>query len=64
MNADLRALVAEELEAVQRGGPEQNMYRMVYEQVRLNDLGSRAQVEATPQAAHEFALRTVQERSP
>jgi len=60
MNAQQRALVAKELEAIPSGGPDQNMYRMVYEQVRLNGLGSDAQVEATPQAAHEFALRTVQ----
>jgi hypothetical protein len=64
MNAQQRALVAKELEGIPRGGPDQNMYRMVYEQVRLNGLGPRAQVGATPQAAHEFALRTVREDQP
>jgi len=63
MNGNLRALVAKELEAIPRGGPDQNMYRMVYEQVRLNGLGSQAQVDATPQAALEFALRTVREHA-
>jgi hypothetical protein len=64
MNAQQHALVAKELEAIPRGGPDQNMYRMVYEQVRLSGLESKAQVEATPQAAHEFALRTVREHQP
>jgi hypothetical protein len=64
MNPLLRALVATELDAIPRGGPDQNQYRMVYEQVRLNGLGSKAQVEATPQAAHDFALRTVRGHHP
>jgi len=59
MNTQHLALVAEELKAIPRGGPLQNMYRMVYEQVRLCGLAPRAQVEATPKAAHELALSAV-----
>jgi hypothetical protein len=61
MNAQQRALVAKELEGIPRGGLGQNMYRMAYEQARLNGLGSRVQIAATPQAAHELSLRTVRE---
>ena len=64
MNADLRALTAKEIETIPRGGLDQNMYCMVYEQVRLNGLGSKAQVEGTAEVAHGFALRTVQEHNP
>jgi len=40
------------------------MYRMVYEQARLNGLGTRPEVAATSQAAHEIALRTAREHQP
>ena len=64
MNAQLLGLVAQELEAIPRGGLDQNMYRMAYEQARLNGLGSRPEVAAAGQAAHEVALRLVRERKP
>jgi len=64
MNAQLRAQVETELEAIPRGSPAQNMYRMVYEQARLNGLGTRPQVAATSHAAHEFALRAAREHQP
>jgi hypothetical protein len=64
MNAQLRALVAQELDAIPRGGLDQNIYRMAYEQARLNGLGSRPEVEATSQAAHEVALRLAREKQP
>ncbi len=56
--------MAKELVAIPRGGPGQNVYRMVCEQVRLDGLGSQAQVEATPQGGQEFALGTAQEHRP
>jgi hypothetical protein len=64
MNAQVRARVAKELEAIPRGSPAQNLYRMVYEQVRLNGLGTRAELPDAPCAAHEVALRTVTELHP
>jgi hypothetical protein len=64
MNPQQRALVAQELQAVPRGGLDQNIYRMGYEQARLNGLGSRAQIAATPWAAYQLALRTVRKHYP
>jgi hypothetical protein len=64
MNLRLRALVAHELHCIPRGCLDQNLYRMAYEQARLNGLGSRPEVAATSQAAHEVALRVVRERQP
>ena len=64
MNAQIRAQVATELEAIPRGSLAQNMYRMVYEQVRLNGLGARAEVGSTSEDAHNFALQTVREQHP
>jgi aspartokinase-like uncharacterized kinase len=63
-SAELNALVTEELVAIPRGGFYQNMYRMAYEQARLNGLGSRPEVAATSQAAHEVALRLVRQQQP
>jgi hypothetical protein len=40
------------------------MYRMIYQQVRQNGLGARAEVEPTPEDARVFALRTVREQYP
>jgi len=40
------------------------MYRMVYEQARLNGLGRRAQLARTAAAAHDSALRAVREHQP
>ena len=40
------------------------MYRMIYEQARLNGLGRRAQIASTASATHEFALRAVGEQQP
>jgi hypothetical protein len=64
MNAQVRAQVATELEAIPRGGPAQNMYRMVYERARLNGLGTRAEVGLNPGDAHAFALQVVREQNP
>jgi hypothetical protein len=60
----LTALVTEELEVIPRGDFYQNMYRMIYEQVRLNGLGCRAQIAGSVTAAHKFALRAVREQQP
>lgn len=64
MNAQDRAEVAEELEAIPRGTLTQNMYRAAYEQARYNGLGSRPQIAATPEAAHEVALSAVRVNHP
>jgi len=63
-STELNTLVTEELVAIPRGGFCQNMYRMAYEQARLNGLGSRPEVAATTQAAHEVALLLVREKQP
>jgi len=62
--SDFSTVVTRELTIIARGDFYQNMYRMVYEQVRINGLGTKAKVEATPQAAHGFAVRTVREHHP
>ncbi len=62
MNAQTR--VANELEAIPRGTVAQNMYRMVYQQARLNGLGSRPETGPTSEDAHAFALLTVREQHP
>jgi hypothetical protein len=64
MNRNPRAVVATELKAIPRGSPAQNMYRMVYEQARLNALGSHAEIEGTQIAAHNLALRIVRQHQP
>ncbi len=46
MNGQTRAL-ANELEALPRGTLAQNIYRMVYQQARLNSLGSRPRLDPT-----------------
>jgi len=56
-----RELVARELDAIPRGSQLQNMYRMVYEQARLNGLGNHPNFPPTEEAAHVLALRSVQE---
>jgi hypothetical protein len=63
-SAELISFVTEELAAIPREGFYQNMYRMIYEQARLNGLGCRAQIAGTASAAHEFALRAVREQQP
>jgi hypothetical protein len=56
----LATLVTEELGVIPRGDFHQNMY----EQVRLNGLGRRAQIAGSVSAAHEFALRAVRVQQP
>lgn len=63
-SSELNALVMKELVAIPRGGIYQNMYRMAYEQARLNGLGSRPELAATSQAAQEVALRLVRQLQP
>lgn len=60
----LRTLPDTALAVIPRGGFYQNMYRMIYEQARLNGLGRRAQIASTASATHEFALRAVGEQQP
>ena len=64
MSTELDALVTEELATIPRGGFYQNLYRMVYEQARLNGLGRRAQIAGTAPAAREFALGVVRQQQP
>jgi hypothetical protein len=64
MNAQVRAQVATELEAIPRGDPAQNMYRMVYEQARMNGLGARAEIGPTAADAHAFAVQAIREQNP
>jgi hypothetical protein len=40
------------------------MYRMFYEQIRLNGMGGRPQVPATSASAHDLALKMVREHEP
>jgi hypothetical protein len=63
-NTKFSTIVTEELAAIPKGECYQNMYRMVYEQARLNGLGRRAQIAGTAAVAHEFALRSVREHQP
>ena len=63
-NSDLCTIVTGELAAIPRGNFYQNMYRMVYEQARLNGLGRQAQLTGTAAAALDFALRTVRDYQP
>ena len=60
----LDALVSEELAAIPRREFYQNLYRMVYEQARLNGLGRRAEIAPIAVVAHDFALRLVREQQP
>jgi hypothetical protein len=64
MNAQVRARVAQELEAIPRGTLAQNIYRMIYQQARLNGLSSRAEIGPTSEDAHALALQTVREQHP
>jgi hypothetical protein len=64
MNGQTRAQVANELEAIPRGTLAQNIYRMVYQQARLNGLGSRPEIGPTSEEAHAFALQAVREQDP
>jgi len=64
MNAQTRAQVANELEAIPRGTLAQNIYRMVYQHARLNGLGSRLEIGPSSEDAHAFALQTVREQHP
>lgn len=61
---DLSTIVARELRNIPRGSYAQNMYRMVYQQARLNGLGQKAELPNTAQAAHQCALETVRENHP
>lgn len=64
MNAQTRAQVTRELEDIPRGSLAQNIYRMVYQQARLNGLGARPETGPTSADAHAFALRTVRAQHP
>jgi len=64
MNGQTRAQITDELEAIPRGSLAQNIYRMVYQQARLNGLGSRPEIGPTSEDAHAFALQTVREQHP
>ena len=61
---DFSSIVTGELKTIPRGDFYQNMYRMVYQQARLNGLGRRAQLPSSPEAAHDCALRSVREDCP
>jgi len=63
-NDEMQALVTEELKDIPRGEPGQNIYRMAYEQARLNGLGSLAEIPPTALAAKQLALQTVRETYP
>jgi hypothetical protein len=47
-----------------RGSPAQNLYRMAYEQPRLNGLGARAEIGPTTEDAHAVAIQTVRKHHP
>jgi hypothetical protein len=64
MNSQLGALVAAEVKNIPRGDLSQNIYRMAYQQARLNGLGAQPEIAATPEAAHEIALQVVREHDP
>jgi hypothetical protein len=64
MNIDIRVLIVNKLKVIPRGGPNQKKCRIVYDQVRLDDLRSRPEIAPTPHAAHEFALRVFWGRQP
>jgi len=64
ISTELSTRVAEELTVIPRRGFFQNMYRMVYQQARLNGLGRGAKIADTAADAHEFALRLVREHQP
>jgi hypothetical protein len=61
---ELNAFATEDLVAIPRGGFYENIYRMAYEQARLNGLGSRPEIAATSQATHEVGLRLVRQQQP
>jgi hypothetical protein len=61
---EVSTTVVDELATIPRGDFNQNMYRMVYQQARLNGLGRRAQIAGTASAAHETALRSIREHQP
>lgn len=61
---ELRVILAQELEGIPRGSISQNLYRMIYFDIRLNGFGMQPEVPATRRAAHEFALQKVRESDP
>jgi len=63
-NSHFNAIVSAELRTIPRGDLPQNLYRAVYEQARLNGLGSRPKLAPTPDAAHQFALDLVRRHHP
>ena len=64
MNGQIRAQVANELDAIPRGTLAQNLFRAAYEQARLNALGARPQIGPTPAEAQQVALSAVREQFP
>jgi hypothetical protein len=60
----VRALLSTELENIPRGSPTQNLYRMAYQQARLNGLGAQAEIAPTSEAAHKLALASALEHDP
>lgn len=63
---EMNAIVAQELVAYPRGprGSHQNVFRSVYQNLRMNSLGAHPEVRGGPGAVEREALRIVQNHFP